>query len=103
MLTYQEDIRSVEYKIHESLFSEINLINDVFSYILKSGGKRLRPLLLIIISRLFNYKGKDHITLASVIEIIHTATLLHDDVVDEASLRRGKKAARMVWGNQASI
>lgn len=103
MLIYQEDIHSVEHKIQESLSSEINLINDVFSYILKSGGKRFRPLLLIIISRLFNYKGIDHITLASVIEFIHTATLLHDDVVDEASLRRGKKAARMVWGNQASI
>ena len=103
MLTYQEDIRSVEDKIQESLSSEISLINDVFSYILKSGGKRFRPLLLIIISRLFNYKGNDHIILASVIEFIHTATLLHDDVVDEASLRRGKKAARMIWGNQASI
>ena len=103
MLIYQEDINSVENKIQESLSSKINLINEVFSYILKSGGKRFRPLLLIIISRLFKFKGSDHITLASVIEFIHTATLLHDDVVDEASHRRGKKAARMVWGNQASI
>jgi len=103
LLSYQEDIQSVENQIKESLSSSIGLINDVFFHILQSGGKRLRPLLLIIASRLFNYKGKDHVTLGSVMEFIHTATLLHDDVVDEASLRRGRKAARMVWGNQASI
>jgi octaprenyl-diphosphate synthase len=103
LLCYQEDIQSVENQIKESLSSSIGLINDVFFHILQSGGKRLRPLLLIIASRLFNYKGKDHIVLGSVMEFIHTATLLHDDVVDEASLRRGRKAARMVWGNQASI
>jgi octaprenyl-diphosphate synthase len=103
LLSYQEDIQSVENQIKDSLSSSISLINDVFFHILQSGGKRLRPLLLIIASRLFSYKGKDHIILGSVMEFIHTATLLHDDVVDEASLRRGRKAARMVWGNQASI
>lgn len=103
LLIYQEDILSVENQIKEALSSQIGLINDVFYYILKSGGKRLRPLLLIMTSRLFNYRGTDHIILGSVMEFIHTATLLHDDVVDEAILRRGKKAARMVWGNQASI
>ena len=92
LLYYQEDIQSVENQIKESLSSSIPLVNNVFFHILQSGGKRLRPLLLIIASRHFNYSGKEPIVLGSVMEFIHTATLLHDDVVDEASLRRGKKA-----------
>lgn len=102
-LAYGDDIQAVENQIKKSLSSRIELVNSVSSYILDSGGKRLRPLLLMIISRLLGYQGTDNVILAGVVEFIHTATLLHDDVIDEAALRRGKKAARMVWGNQASI
>ena len=72
-------------------------------HLLKGGGKRFRPLLMILCSRLSDYHGADDIILASVVEFIHTATLLHDDVVDEADVRRGQPAARSIWGNQASI
>ncbi|OGW51359.1 MAG: hypothetical protein A2Z50_07985 [Nitrospirae bacterium RBG_19FT_COMBO_42_15] len=100
---YREDFKRVESQIIEDLDSEVSLINDVGYHLLKGGGKRFRPLLMVLCSRLCNYNGSDDIVLASVVEFIHTATLLHDDVVDEADVRRGQPAARSIWGNQASI
>ncbi|MBI5043164.1 MAG: polyprenyl synthetase family protein [Nitrospirae bacterium] len=100
---YKEDLKKVEAQIIEDLDSEVSLINDVGYHLLKGGGKRFRPLLMILCSRLCDYQGADDIVLASVVEFIHTATLLHDDVVDEADVRRGQPAARSIWGNQASI
>lgn len=100
---YREDLQSVEDQIRTDLQSYIPLIDMISNYLFKSGGKRFRPLLLILTSHLTGYQGKAHIELASVIELIHTATLLHDDVIDDAHIRRGNKTARMIWGNQASI
>ena len=100
---YRAELDEVESQIQRSLDSPVSLINTVGRYVLSSGGKRFRPLLLLISSRLCGCQGKDHIPLASVVEFIHTATLLHDDVIDEAEIRRGKRAARTLWGNQASI
>ena len=100
---YRPDLQTVEAQIQKNLASEVPLINQAAQYILNSGGKRIRPLLMILSSKLCPSPGDDHIFLAAVIEFIHTATLLHDDVIDEGSLRRGKKTVRMLWGNHASI
>lgn len=102
---YRADLQRVEDRIKKSLDSPVNLINQVAHYLLSSGGKRIRPLLLIITSRLNGGTADNYaqIQLASSVEFIHTATLLHDDVIDEAEIRRGKRSARSIWGNQASI
>jgi len=97
------DLQLVEEQIHADLKSNLSLISVMGSHLINSGGKRFRPLLMILTSRLAGYTGKSHTELASVIELIHAATLFHDDVIDEASTRRGNKTARMLWGNQASI
>ncbi|NKB77247.1 MAG: octaprenyl diphosphate synthase [Gammaproteobacteria bacterium] len=99
----RDDINSVNQLIQTRLDSDIALIKTLGAYIIKSGGKRLRPLILLLCARACGYKGRDHITLAAVIEFIHTATLLHDDVVDASSLRRGQPTANEVWGNEASV
>lgn len=100
----REDMIQVEKKFFEYLESDVPLIRKVGEYVLASGGKRIRPLLLLLSARLCGYSGREqHIALASVIEFIHTATLLHDDVVDDAVLRRGNAAANTVWGNEASV
>ncbi|NOR20783.1 MAG: octaprenyl-diphosphate synthase [Xanthomonadales bacterium] len=93
----------VDTCIHESLQSDVVLINQIANYIVSSGGKRLRPMLLTLGAHACGYKGKNHIPLAAIIEFIHTATLLHDDVVDESDLRRGQQSAHAVWGNAASV
>ncbi|RMH38322.1 MAG: polyprenyl synthetase family protein [Nitrospirae bacterium] len=100
---YRDDLVEVEHQIHQSIHSDAPLINVVAGQIFSSGGKRIRPLLVILCTRLCGAIPKDAIALGSLIEFIHTATLLHDDVLDEADLRRGQKTARCVWGNQASI
>src|SRR5438132_12898150 len=100
---YRGELDAVEDQIRQNLDSKVALVNIVSAHILNSGGKRIRPLLLIISARLAGYNGSHDILLASLIEYIHTATLLHDDVVDHADLRRGKTTARGLWGNQASI
>ena len=79
------------------------LINHLGAYIISSGGKRLRPIILLLAARACNYKGTSHLNAAAVIEFIHTATLLHDDVVDESNLRRGRETANAIWGNGASV
>ncbi len=98
-----DERRSVDQLITQSLHSEVELINQLGHYIVDSGGKRLRPMLLLLTARAFNYQGDHHISLATIIEFIHTATLLHDDVVDNSLLRRGAETANAIWGDQASV
>ena len=83
--------------------SEVTMIPEVANHLISSGGKRLRPMLTLAMAKLAGYSGEGHIKLAAAVEFMHTATLLHDDVVDESNMRRGKLAARMVWGNEASV
>ncbi len=98
-----EQVQLVDQLILNELSSDVLLINQIGRYIVNSGGKRLRPLLHLLAANALGYEGDYHITLAAVIEFIHTATLLHDDVVDESDLRRGKDTANAVWGNAASV
>lgn len=98
-----DDIRRVEEQFRKDLDSRVPLIRKVGEYVLASGGKRVRPMMLLLSAQLSGYQGDSHIGLASVVEFIHTATLLHDDVVDSAVLRRGQDSANAVWGNEASV
>ncbi len=97
------DMREVDRVLRDSLSSDVALIRQVAEYIIGSGGKRLRPGLLLLTAGACGYQGRDHYTLAAVIEMIHTATLLHDDVVDESQLRRGHATANAAFGNAASV
>ncbi|NOQ63767.1 MAG: octaprenyl diphosphate synthase [Methyloprofundus sp.] len=97
------EAKAVDQLILKELTSDVVLINQIGHYIINSGGKRLRPMLLLLTAKALDYPQEDHLILAAVIEFIHTATLLHDDVVDESDLRRGKDTANAVWGNAASI
>ena len=99
----KDDMLGVNALIGEQLTSDVALINQLGMYIVNSGGKRLRPLLTVLAARALGYQGNDHQKLAAIIEFIHTATLLHDDVVDESELRRGRKTANAVFGNEASV
>lgn len=98
-----DDMEAVNCLIQQRLKSDVVLVNQLSTYIINSGGKRMRPLLALLIARACDYNGKRHIDIAAIIEFIHTATLLHDDVVDESDLRRGKDTANNVWGNQAAV
>ena len=98
-----DDRQAVDSLIRERLHSDVVLINQISHYIINSGGKRLRPVILLLVARAYGYEGSDHHELAAVVEFIHTATLLHDDVVDASELRRGKETANNVWGNEASV
>lgn len=97
------DARAVDQLIIDELSSDVVLINQMSHYIIGSGGKRLRPMLLLLAARALGEATHNHLVLAAVIEFIHTATLLHDDVVDESDLRRGQESANAVWGNAASV
>ena len=97
------DMAAVDRVIRSRLSSEVVLVNQVAEYIINSGGKRLRPALVVLSAKAFGYQGKWHHDLAAVVEFIHTATLLHDDVVDESDLRRGKATASALFGNAASV
>jgi octaprenyl-diphosphate synthase len=97
------DMAATDKIIHERMGSAVALIPDLARHLIDSGGKRLRPLLTLAAARLGGYSGNAHVKLAAAVEFIHTATLLHDDVVDESSLRRGKVSANIVWGNKASV
>lgn len=99
----EEDLKNVEVQFMKDLHSNVPLIRKVTEYVFSSGGKRIRPVLLLLSARLCDYRGNRHVPLASVIEFIHTATLLHDDVVDNAQLRRGIASANTLWGNEASV
>lgn len=98
-----DDIQATDALILERLASDVVLINQIGHYIINSGGKRLRPLLVLLSAKACDYQGTDHRLMAAVIEFIHTSTLLHDDVVDESDTRRGNKTANEVWGNAASV
>ncbi|MEC4889088.1 MAG: polyprenyl synthetase family protein [Nitrospira sp.] len=100
---YRDEIDGVEQQVRKNLDSSVTLVNTVAAHILSSGGKRVRPLLLLLSARACGYIGREHHQLGSLVEFIHTATLLHDDVVDDADIRRGRQTARKVWGNQISI
>ncbi len=97
------DMERVNAMILSRTGSEVLMIPEVANHLISSGGKRLRPMLTLSTAALTGYSGAGHIKLAAAVEFMHTATLLHDDVVDESELRRGKAAARMVWGNEASV
>ncbi|TDX97937.1 octaprenyl-diphosphate synthase [Thiohalophilus thiocyanatoxydans] len=97
------DMGEVDHCISGRLRSEVVLINQIGAYIIKSGGKRLRPVIHLLCARALGYEGRYHIELAAIIEFIHTATLLHDDVVDSSELRRGQETANNLWGNAASV
>lgn len=99
----KNDLDNVNQVIRQELYSEVVLIRQIAEYIINSGGKRLRPILLLLVANALNYQGNQHYVLAAVIEFIHTATLLHDDVVDESDLRRSKPTANAVFGNAASV
>jgi octaprenyl-diphosphate synthase len=98
-----DDMRAVNDLIAARLQSEVVLINQMGHYIINSGGKRLRPIMVLLSARTFGYPGRDHISLSAIVEFIHTATLLHDDVVDASELRRGQETANSIWGNEASV
>ena len=98
-----DEILRVEEQFRKDLESRVPLIRKVGEYVLASGGKRVRPMMLLLSAKLAGYQGESHVGLASVVEFIHTATLLHDDVVDSAVLRRGQDSANAVWGNEASV
>lgn len=97
------EMAKVNHKILAQLNSDVVLINQLGHYIIDGGGKRIRPMLAILVANALNYQGEDHITAAAFIELIHTATLLHDDVVDESDLRRGQATANAAFGNAASV
>ena len=97
------DMESVNTLILSMAGSDVQMIPEVANHLISSGGKRLRPMLTLAAARACGYAGEGHVKLAASVEFMHTATLLHDDVVDESEMRRGKQAARMLWGNQASV
>src|SRR5262245_28387313 len=97
------DMARVNAAILQRTGSQVTMIPEVANHLINSGGKRLRPMLTVAMAQLAGYQGDGHIKLAASVEFMHTATLLHDDVVDESDMRRGKLAARMVWGNEASV
>jgi octaprenyl-diphosphate synthase len=97
------DMAAVDALIRARLASDVVLINQIAEHIIGGGGKRLRPMLVLLSAKAVGYTGRDHVLLAAVVEFIHTATLLHDDVVDESDLRRGRKTANALWGNAASV
>jgi octaprenyl-diphosphate synthase len=99
----EDDLRRVEREIEKNLHSSVPLVAHISRYIIRSGGKRLRPLLMVLAARLAGYQGEDHYPLSIVFEYLHAATLLHDDVVDSAELRRNKPAANTIWGNPAAV
>ena len=99
----EADLTAVNEEILTRMRSEVELIPELADYLISSGGKRLRPMLTLAAAKLCGFDGRSHIALAAAVEFIHTATLLHDDVVDGSELRRGKQAANLVYGNQASV
>ena len=98
-----DDMSLVNDLIYSQLQSDVALINQLGIYIVNAGGKRMRPMLTVLAAKALGYKGNEHISIAAIIEFIHTATLLHDDVVDESNMRRGRETANALFGNSASV
>ena len=107
MLPFHQVVKSEFEQVNEliirQLHSDVGLVENIGQYIVDAGGKRLRPLLVLLIAKSFGYRGTQHISLAAIIEFIHTATLLHDDVVDTSNLRRGRATANARFGNAPSV
>ncbi|MDB6096527.1 MAG: octaprenyl-diphosphate synthase [Francisellaceae bacterium] len=99
----RDEFKTVDKLIYSYLNSEVILINDIIHHVIQSGGKRLRPLVLLLCAKACGYEGSDHTQLAAIIEFLHTASLLHDDVIDNSNLRRGKNTANVKWGNSHAI
>lgn len=94
---------AVNAVIRQQLHTDVVLVSQIAEYIINAGGKRIRPVLVLLMAKAYQYQGKDHHNLAAIVEFIHTATLLHDDVVDESSMRRGRETANALFGNAASV
>ena len=101
--TIAADMGAVNTVIRQRLHSDVALVNQIAEYIISAGGKRIRPVLVLLLANAYGYRGAGHHELAAVVEFIHTATLLHDDVVDESSMRRGRQTANALFGNAASV
>jgi octaprenyl-diphosphate synthase len=101
--TIAADMEAVNLVIRQRLHSDVALVNQIAEYIISAGGKRIRPVLVLLLANAYGYRGAAHHELAAVVEFIHTATLLHDDVVDESSMRRGRQTANALFGNAASV
>ena len=99
----KNELEVLDTIIYNELYSDVNLIKNISDYIVSYGGKRIRPILTILMSKALGYSGKNHIVLSAVIELIHTATLLHDDVVDNSDKRRGRLTVNKKWGNREAI
>jgi len=99
----RDDLDAVDREIRARLQSEVALIDQLAGYLIAGGGKRLRPLIVLLAAKTLGYAGRAHVALATIIEFIHTATLLHDDVVDASEMRRGRTTANAVWGNEAAV
>lgn len=97
------DMDAVNLVIRQQLHSDVALVSQISEYIINAGGKRIRPVLVLLMANAYRYQGKQHYELAAIVEFIHTATLLHDDVVDESSMRRGRQTANALFGNAASV
>ena len=103
MKLVEKDLNKLELSIDRLISTKIGFIKEIVNYIIKSGGKRVRPVLVILSAKLCGYRGEKYIPFAAIIEFIHTATLLHDDVVDNARTRRGASTVNTVWGNEPSV
>jgi len=103
MKLVEKDLTKLESSIDRRITTKIGFIKETINYIIKSGGKRVRPILVMLSARLCGYRGDKHIPIAAIIEFIHTATLMHDDVVDNAKTRRGASTVNTVWGNELSV
>ena len=99
----REDLAAIEREFGRDTVSQVEAITEIGEYLRRGGGKRIRPMLLLLSSRLFNYQGRGAIKLGAVVEMIHTATLVHDDIIDEAQIRRGRPAANTQWGNSKCV
>ena len=99
----ETDLKKLESSIEQFVTTRVGFIKEIVHYIIKSGGKRIRPILIMLSSKLCGYTGEKHIPYAAIVEFVHTATLLHDDVVDNAKTRRGASTANTIWGNEASV
>ena len=97
----EKDFEAVNQLIIQKIHTRVPLVEEIGKYIIQSGGKRLRPLISLLSARAAGYEGKEHIDIAAVVEFLHTATLLHDDVVDKSDLRRGKATVNSVWGERS--
>jgi octaprenyl-diphosphate synthase len=101
--TVADGLVAIDQLIKQQLFSNVSLISEICKHLMMGGGKRLRPLLVLLSAQMFNYQGQEHVFIATVIEFLHAATLLHDDVIDNSTLRHHRKTANTIWGNTSSV